>query len=430
MRFGFQTVLLLLVFLLCVVPGVDADGMLDPSFGTGGIVITYFPGSSSAYSLVVLPDGRAVAAGTATLSLFGNAMAAARYLPSGVLDNSFGSNGEIIVQNPFFNSFAQAEAVLLQPDGRLVLVGGLDNFMAGKFFELARLNTDGSPDGSFGSGGLVLTPFPGGGLAVAGALQPDGRIVAVGIAGPAIAAARYNVDGSLDPTFGTGGQVTLPLAQPFAVRDVALQPDGKLVIAGTYEPPGNFDFGLVRLLPSGAADPSFDGDGLVTSDFGGTESGRSVVVLGDGRLVLGGDRSTTGTDFALVRYLADGSLDTTFGTGGLATADSGANEVADQLIQLPNGKLLVGGWTNNTNAQDFLLARFQPDGALDTSFGTGGFIRTDVGAPWNDQCLAVAMAGVDRVLTAGFIHPGTGFTFALARYIATTPVELLTFEVE
>jgi uncharacterized delta-60 repeat protein len=276
-----------------------------------------------------------------------------------------------------------------------------------------------------------------GSQAKAGLLQPDGRIVAVGQAGTSsIGAARYNVDGSLDPTFGNGGTVIAPVPGSFEIQDAVLQPDGKIVIAGTtpFSPFLSRDFALIRLLPSGAADTSFDGDGLATADFGQIETGMSVIVLGDGRLVLAGWRSPTTAnygDFALVRFMPGGALDTTFGNGGLATADSGDPDLARQLIALPNGKLLVAGHTALSGApEDLLLARFQPDGALDASFGTAGFVRSDFNATAN-ECDAVTIAGPDLLLTAGSINGGGSSTdFALARYIATTPVELLTFAVE
>lgn len=430
------TVLLLSVF-LCGVRSAGADGMLDPSFGNGGLVTTTFPGMASAASVVMLPDGRAVAAGSVVLNLEFTEMAVARYLVSGALDTTFDGDGRVTVQFPHpppgFGSDAEAATVLLQPDGRLVLVG-TDSIFQGRFFALARLNADGSLDPAFGTAGLVTTAN--GASAVAGLLQPDGRIVAVGQVDPfSIVAARYNADGSLDPSFGIGGQVNVPLPQGFEVGGAALQPDGKVVIAGTY-PSAPFvqrNFALVRLLPGGALDPSFGGGGLVSSDFGLIETGRSVIVLGDGRLVLAGWRSPTTAntgDFALVRYMADGSLDTTFGSGGLATAASGVPELPDQLIGLPNGKLLVAGFTNLFGApKDFLQARLDPDGALDTSFGTGGFLRTDFNAT-GDECHGVAIAGPDLLLTVGSVTSATTFDFGLARYIATTPVELLTFEVE
>src|SRR6185503_3388312 len=133
----------------------------------------------------------------------------------------------------------------------------------------------------------------------------------------------------------------------------------------------NYDFAVVRLLPNGAPDPSFSGDALVTSDFGAMEYGGSVMVLVDGRLVLAG---VANVDFALVRYLSDGTLDTSFGIGGLATVDGGGPDSAGQAVQLPNGKLLVAGTTSVPpgSNRDFLLARFHADGALDTSFGSAG----------------------------------------------------------
>jgi uncharacterized delta-60 repeat protein len=431
-------VLIVLLISLGAVAGVHADGMLDPSFGNGGLVTTNFDQPFSgdfALSLVVLPDGRAVAAGSARPVLEWQYMAVARYLVSGALDTSFGNGGQVMVwfQPPpgQFDMGATAYSLLLQTDGRLVLVGDVAFQVPPRLFALARLNPDGSLDPSFGTDGRVTTSFGNSVTGSAGLLQPDGRIVAVGFLGFAsgtIAAARYNANGSLDLTFGIGGQLTLPQFPAFDVRDAALQPDGKILIAGAV----GANFALIRLLPNGSPDPTFDGDGLVISDFGASESGSSVIVLGDGRIVLGGYREQgSAADFALVRYLPDGTVDTTFGTGGLATADSGASEIGEQLIRLPNGKLLLAGLVNDPGAQDFLLARFQPDGALDTSFGTVGFLRTGFPGGTMDECRAVAVAGPDLVLTAGAVTAGTfPPDFGLARYIATTPVELLTFAVE
>jgi uncharacterized delta-60 repeat protein len=425
------------LLLLGATAGAHADGTLDPSFGNGGLVTTnfMFPFSDDrALSLVVLPDGRAVAAGYAHPVIELQYMAAARYLASGALDTTFGG-GQVMIgfQAPpgQFDTGATADSVLLQADGRLVLVGDVVFQSPPRLFALARLNPDGSLDPSFGTAGRVTTSFGSSVTGSGGLLQPDGRIVAVGFLGfssGTIAAARYNADGSLDLTFGTGGQLTLPQFPAFVVRDAALQPDGKILIAGAV----GGDFALVRVLPNGSPDPAFDGDGLVVSDFGASESGSSVIVLGDGRIVLGGTRQQgSAADFALVRYLPDGTVDTTFGAGGLATADSGAPETGEQLIRLPDGKLLLAGFANDAGAHDFLLARFHQGGTLDTSFGSVGFLRTGFPGGTMDECQAVAVAGPDLVLTAGAVFTGTfPSDFGLARYIATTPVELLSFAVE
>jgi uncharacterized delta-60 repeat protein len=436
-----KIVLLLVVLSLFAVPRARADGMLDPSFGSGGLVTTDFAlggfSGDFAYALVVAADGRAVAAGGVG-DLDGQAMGAARYLVSGELDTTFSGDGRAIVGGcpPSFGAGGGASAALLQPDGRLVLVGECPGGIA---LSVARLNADGSLDSSFGTGGQVFTPFPPEGVfAAAGLLQPDGRIVGVGrsaFGNVALKAARYNPDGSLDPSFGTGGTLTLPLAQDFIVADAVLQADGKLVVAGSFAG-SSLDFALVRLLPNGALDPSFDGDGVVASDFGADERGASVIVLADGRIVLGGRRLIGAvSDLALARYLPDGTPDGTFGTGGLATADSWPNETLAQVILLPNGKLLVAGSPLDASggAIDFLLARFHPDGNLDTSFGSSGFLKTDF-AGSSDGCQAVALAGPDLILTAGstLSPPAIGIAgdFGLARYIASTPVELLAVAVE
>jgi uncharacterized delta-60 repeat protein len=435
-----RIVFLLSVVLIGALPNAAADGMLDPSFGKGGLVTTDFPGANPqldfALSLVVLPDGRAVAAGYTILNLEQAHMAVARYLFSGAPDTTFGGDGLVTVSfpHPPIDEGSTAEAVLLQPDGRLVLVGGTAG-SDGVTFALARLNTDGSLDPSFGTGGQVTVPNGGG--ATAGLLQPDGRIVAVGRQALSIIAARYNPDGGLDPTFGGTGTVVVPGS--FAdIQGAVLQPDGKLVIVGTSQTGGFLtrNFALVRLLPDGVLDSSFDGDGIVISDFGGIESGYSVIVLGDGRLVLAGSRGTelpnNIRDVALARYLPDGSLDTSFGSGGLALVDAAPSESAYQLIELPNGNLFIVGATYaQFAALDFLLVRLLPNGSLDTTFGTNGFLITDF-STGADECTAVALAGPDLVLTAGSTTtpPEPFQDFALARYIASTPVELLSFGVE
>jgi uncharacterized delta-60 repeat protein len=368
-------------------------------------------------------------------------MAVARYLFTGALDNTFGGDGLVTVHfgaPPPTSSHSSAREALLQADGRLVLVGGMSGD-DGAAFALARLNTDGSLDVSFGTGGRVTTPPDA--SARAGLLQPDGRIIAVGrptpITNGPIVVARYNPDGSLDPTFDGDGVVHVPGS--FAdIESAALQPDGKVVVAATSQT-GSFltrNFALVRLLPNGALDPSFDGDGIVISDFGGMESGYSVIVQGDGRLVLAGSRGTELPneirDVAAARYLPDGSLDTSFGNGGLALVDAAPSETAYQLIQLPNGNLLIAGATYRGVPLDFLLVRLLPDGSLDTTFGTGGFLITDFNTGSPDECVAIGLAGPDLVLAAG----STGFPgfppedFGLARYIASTPVELLSVGVE
>lgn len=433
----------LLVMSLCLSPVAWADGMLDPDFGTGGLVTTSFIpfAGESAGALAVQPDGRAIAAGSSQLNTSQSLMVAARYLPSGALDPSFEGDGRTIILfgAPVPEISNGAGQVLLQPDGRIVLVGWLSETPPGGLrYALARLLPDGSFDPSFGTDGKVTTPLAGGVDAGRdGLLQPDGRIVAVGTIGsistPGLALVRYNADGTLDGTFGTAGQASVPLPVPFRGQALALQADGKIIVAGfTGGAVGPGDIGLVRLLPSGAPDPTFDGDGFVSSDFGANEFAAAVALLGDGRILVAGHRSAPAADLALVRYLPSGALDTTFGTNGLATADSGAEEFSAELLVQPDGKLLVAGTAFGPPSMDFILARFEANGSHDTTFGSAGFLRTDFGLRAGELGLAAALAGPDRILVAGTTMTlgKEGDDFGLARYIASTPVEALSFSVE
>jgi uncharacterized delta-60 repeat protein len=413
--------------------------MLDPDFGTGGFVTTNFSqfSTDAAGALAVQPDGRAIAAGSVQPNLAQSFMGAARYLPSGALDPSFDGDGLTTVVFTVAPDISGAVGqVLLQPDGRIILVGSVGQSPAVLNYALARLNANGSLDGSFGTGGKVLTPMTSGVAAGTDAVrQPDGRIVVLGTTGsssePILALARYNPDGTLDGTFGVAGQVSLPLPTPFQGRALALQSDGRILVAGfTGGAVGPADIGVVRLLPGGAPDSSFDGDGFVSSDFGALEFASSLAVLGDGRIVVAGHRSTPMADLAVVRYLPNGAIDTTFGTAGITTADAGASEFGQELLVQPDGKLLVAGALFGSPSDDFILARFQAGGAHDTTFGTAGFLRTDFGGMGPELLLAAALAGPDRILTAGRVALSGTDDFGLARYIASTPVEAISFSVE
>jgi uncharacterized delta-60 repeat protein len=423
-----RTPAILLFAAACAGP-VWADGMPDPGFGNNGRVTTNFSTDDQALSVAVQPDGRIVAAGTMENLAF-RTMAVARYLTSGALDTSFDGDGQATISFGQVLPDGRANEVLLQPDGKIVVVGAFQDSPVPNY-ALARLNADGSLDSSFGTGGKVTTPLAGGARAgIAAVLQLDGRIVALGSTGfprTNIAVVRYLANGSLDATFGTAGQVSVPTALGVQAGALALQPDGRILVAGstTVSP----DFALVRLLPDGTLDTSFDGDGLVTSDFGGTEVASSVAVQPDGGIVVSGSRTSTAVDIALARYLPNGALDAAFGTGGLATADAGAEETADGLVVQPDGKLLVAGSRNDTGGNDFILARFNADGTHDTTFGTAGFLLTDFGSP-DDQAHALAI-GPDRLVAAGSTAIGSfERDFAVARYVATTPVAATSFSVE
>jgi uncharacterized delta-60 repeat protein len=257
------------------------DGTLDTTFSDDG-KLTLALGLGSVNDLVFQPDSKIVAIGTG-----GNV----RLSADGALDTTYSSGGIAAVD------FEQRGAARL-PDGRIVTVGSYvvaDPFDRG--FALARYLPDGSLDATFGAAGRVDTGVGGDGSAGAVALQPDGAIIVVGTSlspGANFTVARYLVDGALDVTFGGDGLVTTDFGAPSGAADVSLQADGKIVAAGLG--------GLARYLPDGTLDTTFGGDGIV-NDFGGL----SLTIQPDGRLVVAGSFTTTGNeggfDIALARYL-------------------------------------------------------------------------------------------------------------------------------
>jgi uncharacterized delta-60 repeat protein len=287
----------------------------------------------------------------------------------GDLDTSFGGDGKV---GP--DLAGGAVAVALQPDGNIVVAGflNLDNDGMETNFILARYNADGTPDTTFGNTGRVIADFLGDAAAGALALQPDGKIVAAGARttgdpdfGPRdFALARYNADGTLDTTFGDQGAVLTDFGGSDGAHALALQPDGKIVVAGSSEDTsGRWDFALARYLPNGALDTTFSGDGKVTTNFStGFDMDLAYALAiqpSDGRLVVAGaawieDRA----HFVLARYHAiacGGVVVTRIGTNrsetilGTAGTDVifgfGGNDI---ILGLGGNDLLCGGAGNDT----------------------------------------------------------------------------------
>jgi uncharacterized delta-60 repeat protein len=316
------------------------DGSLDPGFGNGGVVLTSFGSVNAlAQAVAVQPDGAIITSGYTITDNGDSNSALARYLPDGTLDTTFSGDGKLTLNV----GLGAVGDIVLQPDGKIVAVGGV---------ALARLNTDGTLDTTFGAGGLVQVDFD----QLAGVLQSDGKIVTAGsltVVDPfqrLFALARFLPDGSLDTTFGTAGRVNTDVGEQGGITAVTLQPDGRIVAAGTNLSPGA-NFALARYLPDGTLDATFGGDGLVTTDFGiGIVSQAfGVAVQADGKIVAAGVGG-------LARYLPDGTLDTTFGGDGIVIDFGGSG-----LVIQPDGRLVVAGafsTTGNEGGYDIALARY------------------------------------------------------------------------
>jgi uncharacterized delta-60 repeat protein len=342
---------------------------------------------------------------------------------AGQLDPSFDGDGKVRTDFsvPGTDAFDTAFGVATQADGKIVAVG-----QSSDDFALARYNLDGNLDSTFDGDGKVLTNFGSGDVAYGVAIQPDGKIVAVGttVAADDFAIARYNPDGSLDTTFDGDGRVLTNFdGQSDSANAVAIQPDSKIVVAGsTCECYFSFDmdFALARYNPDGTLDTTFDGDGKLTTGFGVGDSASGVAIQSDGKIVAAGsscascDFAELDQDFALARYNPDGSRDSSFsGDGRLTTDISGVNDAARDVAIQADGKIVAAGM-GNYPAADFALARYNADGSLDPGFSGDGRVLTDFGR--GDDASGVAIQANGKIIAAGTRNGGPSSDFVLARY--------------
>ena len=416
------------VLAVVLVPSAQATpGALDPSFGTGGKKTVGIDSRQDSLNAVAIqPDGKIVGAGSSSTGAANTGdQALVRLNVDGSLDSSFGSGGTVLTVLTPFSDYSLE--VLIQPDAKIVVAGKSWNG-SNYDFTLVRYNSDGSLDTSFGSGGSVVTDFGSSHDEAAGAvLQPDGKIVVAG--GSQIGAtydfslARYTSNGSLDTSFGSGGKVTTQVGSGAdGANAVALQPDGKIVATGFSSNGSNDDFALVRYNADGSIDTGFGLGGKVTTPIGSAgDTAWEVAIQPDGKLVAVGSSSSGLTDdFALARYNADGSLDTGFGSGGKVTTPFGSSYDDALAARLqPDGRIVAVGYSNNGTKYELALARYMPDGSLDTGFGSGGKVTTGIGSN-NDFAYAAALQSDGRIVAAGSSQSGSNYDFAFVRYLGST----------
>lgn len=307
------------------------------------------------------------------------------YSQSGFLDPSFDGDG--IVTTPFSNNDASIGAIAIQNDGKIVAGGGVSSTN----FALARYNIDGSLDTTFDSDGKVITYIGNSDAFITDLLiQNDGKIVSVGWVNGSLeynfAITRHKTNGSLDSTFGNNGIVTIPLGTSFGFgvcEAVAIQGDGKILVAGMdYDGINQDNFAVARLNLDGSFDTSFDGDGIVTTSIGSNLEGAfDISVQDDGKIVLAGfTENGSYFEYVLIRYNSDGSLDNSFGLGGIVELSIGTGGICYDMEILSDGKIIVAGHSSNGMNDDVALARFNSDGSLDNSFGNAGTVLTPVGS--------------------------------------------------
>ncbi|MDO9103726.1 MAG: hypothetical protein Q7U57_02065 [Methylovulum sp.] len=336
-----------------------------------------------------------------------------------------------IAMTDFDSSNDYGQSVTVQADGK-ILVAGYSYSNVGAFnldFALVRYNLNGSLDTGFNGDGKVITDFGFYDYSQSVTVQDDGKILVAGTskddAHAYFALARYNSDGSLDTGFDGDGKVVTNIDSDSVGGSVTVQADGKILVAGTsWNSVGTGNFALVRYNANGSLDSSFDGDGKVTTDFGNPSGGSSVTMQADGKILVagtswnnGGIHGTVG-DLALVRYNPNGSLDTSFDGDGKVTTDLGDLDWGQSVTLQVDGKILVTGSSyDDGNNVNFSLVRYNPDGSLDTGFDGDGKVTTDFDPTFSDEGYFVTVQADGKILVAGQSNnSNTGYNFALARY--------------
>jgi len=431
---------LLMVALLALICGSfpaaqAAPGDLDTTFAgftDDGIVsetgmFVYNSGYDTTNTMALQPDGKIVTAGRNGA----NQLIVFRYLPNGRRDPAFGGgDGRAVIPDPEGIELIPSD-VTLQADGSIVVAGrtklnGLDD---NSDFLLVRLTASGELDPFFGDGGGIVTTNISGNPdnAFAVLIQPDGRIVACGVAqfgsGTSFslnfAVARYQPDGAPDNSFSDDGKTTVEFTDNSAgCQNMALQSDGKLVLAGWMHDAGLFDsdryFALARLGSNGSLDNSFDGNGKLTTDFGEySEIARDVALQPDGKIVVLGESHNPDFPYAghLARYLPNGALDGTFGSGGKLTIPG---DPLSALALQPDGKLLALGYHPSSNVRDFAFHRLLPNGDPDPTFDEDGIRWQDFGGS-QEFGTDLALLPDGRILGFGYNLGGTNSRLILVR---------------
>jgi uncharacterized delta-60 repeat protein len=424
-----------------VIVRYNTNGSLDTSFGDGGIEIeSIYPFGEKCNAVTIQTDGKIIVVGRTRLGSPGSGSDFVIYRRNsdGSRDASFGNPvgrvmTEITPTNPNYSADAEAIAVAIQPGNafqpdRIVVAGYGTSGAGNKDFALVRYNADGSHDTSFDGDGILTTAIgagndSGNAMVIQGTGFEFSKITVVGSGSvdfnSDVAIVRYNTNGSLDTSFDNDGKNTTDVGNYRAsANGVAIQTDGKIVMAGSSRSVVAFDFAVSRYNPDGTPDMSFDGDGKVVTQLSGDgDEANAVAIQTDGKIVVAGYRfNLTNTDFAVVRYNPDGSFDTSFdGDGKVSTPVGTGNDIGRAVAIQADGKIVVAGVSFSGSSASFALVRYHTNGSLDASFDTDGKVTTPIGAG-NDQGNALAIQTDGRIIVAGFVFNGSNTDFGVVRY--------------
>lgn len=413
-----------LMMLLCSQLIFGQAGFLDPDFGQGGWVHTDFGGKDQANTLAIQADGKILAGGR-TNAINGNYdFALARYLENGELDPDFGNNGTLSWD--FGSTQESIEFIYILKDHKIIL-GGYSNNSPNSFSILLKLHADGSPDMSFGALGVLKYKFGRSTGPLAMAIQNDGKYLVSGLAvidsfDVDWLVARFYSDGKLDSSFNKIGFSYFNFLTrediPFSIQ---VQKDNKIFMTGCAGVFPKANFAFLRLNEDGTPDQSFGNGGSMQTDFQNNQDvAYSSVILDDGRFIASGTAkdSSTNLDFALARYLPDGSPDLSFGNAGKLTYDlKGPVDYGLYMIQQPDGKFLVCGINSILTHNSYVILRFHADGSIDQSFGKKGIASLDVGNILPDNTPSFAMQADGKLVMVANYKDGTNINFLVMRFL-------------
>ena len=375
-----------------------APADLDPSFSQDGIFKVDLGGTEAAEALARQADGKLVAAGRTSVGSNGLVL---RVGADGTPDPSFGSGGKVTLGGS--STEEAANGVAIQGDGKILVAGRISTKSDAT---VHRLNANGTLDTSFDGDGLVVLNNGGSEEAVGLAVQPDGKIVVAGqtSVGETRSCGGLQPNGALDSSFDGDGKLTINASGTERVSGVVRQPDGRIVVSGSSAPNFSFpDAAAFRLNANGSLDTSFSGDGKALVGGPGDEIATAVALQPDGKIVLSGTTTTADDDGAVFRLTPSGALDPSFDGDGIAILDAGELEAASDVAVQPDGKIVATlGYTTSSNSAT--VFRLDADGSRDAGFGTNGMRVIQTGSPYSEFSLlnAVLIEPDGRIVAGGF----------------------------
>jgi len=420
-----KSILLIFSMVFVYTFSIAQHGGLDNTFGNDGIVTTAIGENSDlCQDIAVQNDGKILLVGSTNNGVHMD-LALVRYKTDGTLDNSFSDDGITTIN---LGGDVRGTCVVEMPDGK-ILAGGSQGDQSNRDFIMFKFNSDGSLDMTFGTNGRVVTDFGSSNdIASNILLTPEGKILMTGTVFGSVnkgfSAARYHSDGILDISFDGDGKVSFEIGSEDFCASSVLQPDGKIILFGETFLSENVDFAAIRCNEDGTLDSNFGVNGKVVTDLGtDNDVGFSLALQEDNKILATGQTDVgLQRKLAVVRYLEDGSLDNTFGVGGIASLFLGELIYGNSVSIQKDGKVLVAGTTISPSSGDeeISLVRLNTEGSFDNTFGTNGIVNTDIGGESSsDFSKCIALQSDSKILVGGTaFFPGTNSEFTLARYLS------------